>query len=68
MFLTKRYLKLSKNCIMGHSSVLIVCRSVGLPYNTIDYMTIFVGNINSGLLFGETLFDVLHAYKLRENA
>ena len=25
-------------------------------------------NINSGLLFGESLFDVLHAYKLRENA
>ena len=53
---------------MGRSSVLIVCRSVRLPYNKTDYMTIFVGNINSGLLFGETLFDVLHAYKLRENA
>ena len=53
---------------MGRSSVLIVCRSVRLPYNKKDYMKIFDGNINSGLLFGETLFDVLHAYKLRENA
>ena len=25
-------------------------------------------NIYSGLLFGKSLFDVLHAYKLRENA
>ena len=25
-------------------------------------------HIYSGLLFGESLFDVLHAYKLRENA
>ena len=25
-------------------------------------------NFYSELLFGETLFDVLHAYKLRENA
>ena len=52
--------------LISHNTITVPNIAKKSDITVINYLS--TENIYSGLLFGKSLFDVLHAYKLGENA